>query len=151
MLGQHPETQLKIVHRLEPRGSLTPFAQLDALYQYIFSQVQDFEVIALILAWTMFTSVPPPFLTVGSCARFLGRQIPDIYVALSPLQSVVDCKNSKKIKFHHASLPDFLFDKERSQEYYINRSAWSTRLSVMAHKFVMSNGYQSMSDLITYH
>ncbi|KJA16995.1 hypothetical protein HYPSUDRAFT_1045692 [Hypholoma sublateritium FD-334 SS-4] len=138
MLGRHPEQQLKIVRGLLPRGALTPFAQLDALYRHIFSQVQDLEVTSLILTFVMLShsSFPDEF------PEFLGLQTVDIYVALAPLQSVIDCTSGNNIEFLHASLPDFLLDKERSQEYYINRSAWSTRLSVMAYKFVMSVGYR---------
>ncbi len=53
MLDLYPEQQLKIVHGLRPRGTLTPFAQLDALYQHIFSLVRDPQVTSLILAWSL--------------------------------------------------------------------------------------------------
>ncbi len=46
----HPVQQLEIVHGLRPAGHLTPFAQLDALYQYIFSQVHDVPHATEILA-----------------------------------------------------------------------------------------------------
>ncbi len=37
----HPVQQLEIVRGLRPIGKLTPFAQLDTLYQHIFSEVYD--------------------------------------------------------------------------------------------------------------
>ncbi|KJA14255.1 hypothetical protein HYPSUDRAFT_208848 [Hypholoma sublateritium FD-334 SS-4] len=142
MLGLHPEQQLNIVRGLRPRGALTPFAQLDALYQHIFSQVWDFEVTSLVLAWAIFTSYP----SLSKCAEFLGMEVADIYVAMTSLQSVVNFTGDGDIHFLHASLPDFLFDEDRSQEYHISRSTWSTRLSIMAFKFVMSNGDRGTSD-----
>ncbi len=92
MLGHYPEKQLKIVRGLQPRGALTPFAQLDALYQYIFSQVEEFEAVALVLAWRMFTNIRIRVskLTPEFCAEFFDRDVTDIYVSLAPLQSVVD-------------------------------------------------------------
>ena len=75
-----------------------------------------------------------------SCVAFFGIQTADIYVLLAPLKAVVDCSNGKDILYLHASLPDFLFDKERSREYYINPVTWSTRLSVMAFKFLEAGG-----------
>ncbi|KJA17026.1 hypothetical protein HYPSUDRAFT_46811 [Hypholoma sublateritium FD-334 SS-4] len=139
MLDQHPEQQLKIVRGLRPRGALTPFAQLDALYRHIFSQVPDLEVTSLILVWSMLTYAHN---SVENCAEFVGLQTSEVHVALFPLQSVVDCTSAGDIHFLHASLPDFLLDSERSQEYHINLSTWATRLSVMAYKFVMVNGDQ---------
>ncbi len=136
MLGLHPEQQLKIVQGLRPRGALTPFAQLDALYQHIFSQVRDRELTSYILAWSLLTPIPG----VECCADFLGLQLADIHVALASLQSVVDCTSGKYIHFLHASLPDFLFDRDRSLEFYLHRPFWSARLSVLAYKLVISGG-----------
>ncbi len=137
MLDLHPEQQLNIGHGLRPRGALTPFAQLDALYRHIFSQVRDIEVTSLILAINILNESPKSLINI---AHFLGMETADIYVALASLQSVVDCRTNDYIQFLHASLPDFLLDKERSLEYYIHHPTWSTRLAVIAHKFVISNG-----------
>ncbi len=52
---QDPAQLLEISHGLRPSGTLTPFAQLDALYRYIFSQVADIQTVSLILAWQIFT------------------------------------------------------------------------------------------------
>ncbi len=145
MLGLHPEQQLKIVQGLRPRGALTPFAQLDALYRHIFSQVRDRELTSLILAWSLLT----PFLvSVEICTQCLGLQIGDIHVALASLQSVVDCTSGLDIHFLHASLPDFLFDRDRSLEFYLHRPFWSTRLSVLAYKWVMSGGRRCMPAIL---
>ncbi len=104
MLDHHPEQQLNIVRGFRPRGALTPFAQLDALYRHIFSQVQDLEEAIRILVFAMLSDSP----TLDHCTEFLEMQTVDIYVALAPLQSVVDCRSDDKIQLLHASLPDFL-------------------------------------------
>ena len=52
---QHPAQLLEIVRGLRPTGNLMPFAQLGALYRYIFSQVVDIQATSLVLAWEMFT------------------------------------------------------------------------------------------------
>ncbi len=148
MPHNHPENQLKIIHGLRPHGSLTPFAQLDALYQHIFLQVQNYELVSLILAWCILTG--EIFKSLTSCSTLLGIEIAEIYTALSPLQSVLDFTTRNDIQFLHASLQDFLLDKNRSQGYYISCSALSTHLSMMAHKLVMSRGHQSMSNTLSY-
>ena len=149
MAGHHPENQLNIVRGLRPCGSLTPFAHLDALYQHIFSQVWDLEATSLILAGQILTNSFSP--TLKNWAEFCRIEIADIYSALAPLQSVLDFTSSNEIQFLHASLPDFLLDKERSQRYHINRTRWSTRLSIMAHKFVIANGDRRKSHIFTHH
>ena len=148
MLDLHPKQQLDIVLGLRPRGALTPFAQLDALYQHIFSQVRDIKVTSLILA----INIRPvnSSLSIEESASLLGMETADIYVALASLQSVVDCSTNTHIRFLHASLTDFLLDKERSLEYYIHRPAWSTRLSVIAHQFVISNGDPGTRNMLAF-
>ncbi len=145
MLGLYPEQQLKIVQGLRPRGALTPFAQLDALHRHIFSQARDRELTSLILAWSLLT---PGSSRMHNCAEFLGLQLADIHVVLASLQSVVDCTSDKHIHFLHASLPDFLFDRDRSQEFYLHRPLWSARLSVLAYKYVMSWGDQGIPTIL---
>ena len=119
-----------LVRGLRPRGKISPFSELDALYRHIFSQVRDLGSTPLILAWTLLTDSP----SMHECTEFLEVQDVYVYVALASLQSIVDCTRDGHIPFLHASLPDFLFNSERSQEYCI----WSTRFSVMAFKFVIS-------------
>ncbi len=137
MLDEHPEHQLKIVRGLRPRGALTPFAQLDALYQHILSRVRDLNATSRILAWAILKKRE----NLSDCAIFFRTSIDDIYVALAPLKSVVDHTGDGFIKFLHASLPDFLLDKERSLEYYIDRSTWSNHLAVTAFEIVKLKGH----------
>ena len=49
----HPAHQLDIIRGFRPSGLATPFALLDALYRYIFSQVQDLQAVTDILAYNV--------------------------------------------------------------------------------------------------
>ena len=145
MHSRHPKQQLEIIRGLRPRGALTPFAQLDALYQQIFSQVQDIEVASLILAWTIIDSISLPRI-----ADHCGLEIGDIYSALAPLQSVIGYTSRDSIYFLHRSLLDFLVDKERSQQYYLDLPAWRARFAIMFLKIFMEKGYQRTSGQLMY-
>ena len=151
--NQDPAHLLEIVRGLRPTGSLTPFAQLDALYRYIFSQVADIQSASLILAWQMFTlpstlnnNKPlyrPDLANEGNgrgtiaCRTMMTTT--EIEVALSALTSVLtypalyasNCLDYTNFQFLHASLPDFLQDSKRSQLYYIDRAKWCTELSIL--------------------
>ncbi len=63
----------------------------------------------------------------------------EIKVALAALASVLTYyTDSGTITFLHASLPDFLLDPKRSQVYYIDRATWSTQLSILTLKCMIS-------------
>lgn len=141
----HPAQQLEIVRGLRPRGGPAPFAQLDTLYRHIFSQVRDVEVTSFVLAFLILSGNHD----LDDCAEFLGMEIADVYVALASLGSVIDCKQGN-IRLLHASLPDFLLDKARSEEYNIDRAAWCTRLSVRSFKLRALHGYRGTSKVLLY-
>lgn len=137
---RHPGQQLEIVRGLRPCGALTPFAQLDALYRHIFLQIPDIKNTSRILAWSLFSQYKDlPF-----CAEFFELELVDIYVALAPLKSVIGYEHGP-IHFLHASLPDFLLDRHRAQEFYIDRATWSTTLSIRKFKFLTSHGHRGSS------
>ncbi|KJA22785.1 hypothetical protein HYPSUDRAFT_638364 [Hypholoma sublateritium FD-334 SS-4] len=141
----HPGQQLEIVRGLRPCGELTPFAQLDALYRHIFSQVRDIEGTSRILAWSILSQ----YKDLSFCAEFFELQEADVFVALASLKSVIDYEHGP-IHFLHASLPDFLLDRTRSQEFYIDRATWSTRLSIRKFKFLALHGHRGYSDIDDY-
>ncbi len=53
----------------------------------------------------------------------------DIAVALGDLTSVLSY-DTLAITFLHASLPDFLLDESRSQQYYIDKGLWCEQLAI---------------------
>ncbi|KJA20306.1 hypothetical protein HYPSUDRAFT_815991 [Hypholoma sublateritium FD-334 SS-4] len=121
----HPVQQLDIVCGLRPAGELTPFAQLDALYRHIFSEVHDITHVTAILAVVILSK----FLYRGHICAMLDIADNDITVALADLTSVVS-DAGVQISFLHASLPDFLLDQSRAQQYYIDKGVWCERFAV---------------------
>ena len=115
----HPVQQLEIVRGLRSAGRLMPFAQLDALYRHIFSQVLDIERTMSVLAVAIFTEFP----LLSHVEDMLRVSSDDVHVALADLTSVVTCSWGR-IKFLHASLPDFLLDRMRAREYFMDRAVW---------------------------
>ncbi len=129
-----PMAQLDIVRGLRPAGRATPFAELDALYRQIFSQVKDITTALGILSYAIIGS----FTYLRTIAYFFNITEDDVESILAPLTSVLFCDTEQdEIVFHHASLPDFLKDKERSQEYCI--SEMGTYLSMLWFKNAASN------------
>ncbi|KJA22366.1 hypothetical protein HYPSUDRAFT_41006 [Hypholoma sublateritium FD-334 SS-4] len=135
----NPSTQLDIVHRLRPAGRATPFAELDALYRHIFSQVADIAIALRILAYAIFGAMKD----LHTIAYFFDIAEGDAECIMAPLTSVLSCDaDQNKIFFHHASLPDFLMDKERSQEYCV--SEMNTDLAVLWFKNAASNRFKTL-------
>ncbi|KJA13276.1 hypothetical protein HYPSUDRAFT_209677 [Hypholoma sublateritium FD-334 SS-4] len=121
---QHPAQQLEIIRGLRPVGKLTPYAQLDALYRHIFSQVENLDQACLILAYYIFGGT-------GHLADIEPIFSICFDTILADLTSIVNYNSVKKtIYLSHASLPDFLLDSIRSQCYYLDKRSWCTRLSI---------------------
>ncbi len=130
-----PSTQLDIVRGLRPAGRATPFAELDALYHYIFSQVEDIAAALRILAYRFFSGF-----SVNELLYFFNITEEDMESILAALTSVLSYDaNTYKIVFHHASLPDFLCDKQRSQQYCIFEMC--TDLTILWFKNTASNDF----------
>ncbi len=122
----HPGEQLEIIRGLRPVGNSTPFAQLDALYRHIFSQVNDIERTSLVLAGTIFGGQ-------DNCAKYpiTGVTHNEIPILLVDLASVLTVHPIWGIEFLHASLPDFLLDQTRSRKYYLHKRLWCTQISIL--------------------
>ena len=122
MPSYHPSKQLDIIRGLHPAGRVTPFAQLDALYQHILSRVEDLQLVLNLLAYRIFSNT----VSLPVISHFFDLSLADTQTALAPLVSLVDISFSGNlfpkclIFFRHASFPDFLKDETRSKEYCIN-------------------------------
>ncbi|KJA22368.1 hypothetical protein HYPSUDRAFT_655818 [Hypholoma sublateritium FD-334 SS-4] len=139
MPSSNPSTQLEIVRGLRPAGRATPFAELDALYRHIFLQVEDIAAVLGILAYSILGSIND----LGTSAYFFDITADDAESMLAPLTSVLHCDAEwDEIVFHHASLPDFLRDKERSQEFCI--SEMGTDLTILWFKNAASNRFKTL-------
>ncbi len=112
-----------------------PFAQLDALYQHIFSQVHNISQVTEILAAVILGVISAKEIIKDT----IGIAYDDIDIALADLASVVSY-DTDFITFLHASLPDFLLDQSRSQQYYIDKGLWCEQLAIK----YLSKGKNSM-------
>jgi len=118
-----PDHQLEIILGLRPKGKDLPFSELDALYRYILTSVEDTTTTVQIIA-TVLTSSIPRYIDV--LASILDLSPSDIKPCLIDLGSLV--KWDYWLNVLHASLGDFLFDEARSQELYIDRRSIHTKI-----------------------
>jgi hypothetical protein len=117
-----PVARLNIILGISPSGSLSPFAELDALYNQILSSVDDITLTLRVLS--LYTAAPNIAMALrvrNSAELFLSLEEGDIDLALIDLSSIVSYNESScEVKILHASLVDFLSDKRRSNEFHID-------------------------------
>lgn len=161
----HPVHQLETIRGLRSEGdSVTPFPQLDALYRHILSQVHDITRVTAILAVVVLSGLPYRY----HLCEMLDIIDDDIDVALGDLTSIISNNrlgsrrrktpfsgdDDADIRFLHASLPDFLLDQSRSQQYFIDKGLWCAQLAVsyLNKKLVgmLVPWFTSLNDLILY-
>lgn len=128
---QSPSQRLEIALGLsELHGDLdglSPFAQLDKLYQEIFREVFDIRLTLRILGTVLLLQSP---ICLKDLEDLLGLQSGESEIALSKLHSVINISDSpdsllkgRFVYFYHESLKDFLFDARRSGIYHIDCDA----------------------------
>ncbi|KAJ3516037.1 hypothetical protein NLJ89_g1373 [Agrocybe chaxingu] len=122
----HSETS-----QLGTEGDEKPFAQLDALYFYIFSRVERFDKLWPILGILVLLSAEAieglnesqvrDFASPSFIERVCMFEPGDVSLALDPLASLVSVPaQDLSIKILHASLFDFLLDPSRSGIYQLS-------------------------------
>ncbi|KAF5329695.1 hypothetical protein D9619_009225 [Psilocybe cf. subviscida] len=127
-----PKLSLERVRGIVPAAKNSPFAHLDAIYTYIFSQMDDQEAVMDLLSMKLL------FETVGNVhynaslmnvlLAYNSRYTPDLlYSCVSDLTAIMQF-NMNQLVFFHASLPDFLIDKFRSGEYYIDLDTFGAKI-----------------------
>ena len=121
-----PDHRLEIVLDLRPKGKDLPFAELDALYRYVLSSIEDTTTAVQIIATILTTWGRRD---VYSLAETLYLSPSDIKLHLIDLGSLVEYENDFP-NILHASLGDFLFDESRSQELYIDPRSIHTKIAL---------------------
>ena len=116
----HPAQRLDIVLGISALGSghETPFAELDALYSHILSSLHK-QTSSQIVALLMFPGNEVSW-TPERIDSFLGLLPGSAEHIVNKLASVIKLDLMRRIQILHASLPDFLYDEKRSQQFYIN-------------------------------
>jgi len=117
-----PQDRLDIVFGIAPPELATPFAELDALYDQIFSSVIYIEdALKILRILLLFTNLPP---RPSLLDRLLSYKPGTTRMRLSDLHSVLRVPAAEEedgeIKILHASLSDFLLDPYRSGDYFID-------------------------------
>ncbi|KAF8149104.1 hypothetical protein B0H34DRAFT_195244 [Crassisporium funariophilum] len=129
-----PDERLEIIFKVRPAGKESPFAELDALYNHIFSCVENLEKVLEVLGSLLVWDVD------GYCEYSKGQTTPrrvekmlclrhgDITTLFGDLSSIVyiptvETANipDQEIRILHASLGDFLLDESRSGQFHIRK------------------------------
>jgi hypothetical protein len=121
-----PDHRLEIILNLRPKGKDLPFAELDSLYRYVFSSVEDTTTTVYIIATAL-------ILGYEACTTVLSDVLDlsptDIKLHIIDLASLVEYGEYPFLNILHASLGDFLFDESRSQELYIDHRSIHTKIA----------------------
>jgi hypothetical protein len=150
-----------------------PFADLDLLYIQILSLAPDrqrtMDVLGAILITTS-TMGPDPILareSLGIAERLLGLLPDEAYASLRTLHSLLHVLEpignhrealavdeyrtwlgeGPSVKFHHKSFPDFLGDKNRSGDFFVDHNLVHSRLALGCLKILKGLSSQPESRL----
>jgi len=135
-----PAARLDVTLGIAPPGTINPFAELDGLYKQILSSVDDIQLTLRVLSF--YTSVPSLVGYFGpkpsiSAELFLLLEEGDIDIALTHLSSIVSYdESSSMVEILHASFVDFLSDKRRSNEFYIDMASTRTEFACRTLQYV---------------
>ncbi|KAJ3507510.1 hypothetical protein NLJ89_g6261 [Agrocybe chaxingu] len=95
-----------------------PFAELDNLYSWLLSRVENPPLVLQILGVHIALQSGSGLYHVEAIEYMLGLEGGELNVALADLGSILECGNW--IKFHHRCFVDFLLSPRRSKEYNID-------------------------------
>ena len=132
--GHHGhEDRLKTVLSLRPSHTKdSPFTMLDALLHQIFQSVRqdDLEKVMEVLGALIFIK-SFPFQKLSHLEPFFDYRPRELVSVLGDILSLVYVPENEdgSIKIYHASLPDFLQDRSRSKDFYLDPSATYVKLA----------------------
>jgi len=139
-----PPDRLQIIFgQIEP-GQETPFAELDGLYHLILSSVADIDKLQDVLMFL----VLQPFSQLGPwwkqtrnlIENFLFYRPGEIDTILTDLHSIIYIPPPgnffRELGFFHASFSDFLLDRSRSMDFFLDQGAAYAKLTGLAAKHI---------------
>ncbi|KAF5319392.1 hypothetical protein D9619_008867 [Psilocybe cf. subviscida] len=133
-----PAHSLLIIRGMRPPpANHSPFAQLDALYSYIFSMANDIRAVILCLgAHFIIQSELSDKITMGKMmltALLRDMAMIEIESSFADLVAIVKVAGVQPIQlvFYHASLSDYLKDQSRSGIYYVDEGEIAAQLSTI--------------------
>jgi hypothetical protein len=137
-IRHRPMDQLQEILDVHPsqNDSGTPFSELDAIYMHLFSSVLNIQAVLKIMGILIAPMKTGFHLeTPVDIEEFLSLKAGDVELILADLSSVVCCDmRYGPIQLLHASLGDFLHDKNRSRQFYIDGSTQHKELALLCFK-----------------
>ena len=131
-----PTRRLEIILGMQPARNDVPFAELDGLYLSILSSVEDIKATIRLLGVLVLTNISPQ--TPEVVGEFMFLDPGEVQRLLLDLASVVKCVDKEtEIRMLHASFPDFLLDRSRSGEYYIDPSMMHAEIAQLCLSHIM--------------
>ena len=135
-----PSDRLKIILGVSKSGNDAPFAELDAVYRHVLSNISPYnrEKVMEVLAFLILTSSAPKSMHIDgprlavfynylprTIERVLRYEQGDLYIYFLDMQSIVRVpvpsnQDVEELRFYHASFSDFLLDQSRSGDYFID-------------------------------
>jgi hypothetical protein len=120
----------------------SPFAQLDAVYTYILSQVDDQEALKDILhahfliqdvsknGFVKSRRLKHPKVPLAHLLEIYNPRYSRamIHSCLAELTPIVWYTDENELLFHHASFPDYLGDQSRSKDYFVDIDAFNFKI-----------------------
>ena len=141
-----PDERLEVILRALPPLTDKPFEQINALYSFILRnakyRARVMDILGLLLAARGTGAEPGQSGTAGhslthtEIEKILNWKKGDVGLFLLDLHSIIESRESDQyIKIIHASLPDFLVDQARSQEFFVDVTKARTQLRVLANEY----------------
>jgi hypothetical protein len=139
-----PPDRLKIIFGQSAPGQETPFAELDSLYHLILSSVADTEKLQDFLMFLVLRPLSQSHTmlkqTTTMIEKFLFYRLGEIDMILTDLYSIIyvppPWDRSGELRFFHASLPDYLLDRSRSMDLFIDQGSAYAKLTGLALKHI---------------
>ncbi|KAF8181613.1 hypothetical protein BJ912DRAFT_608505 [Pholiota molesta] len=128
-----PTERLQIIFGLTSPGKDTPFAELDALYNHIFSSVGDIDNVINLFCVLLFTKKSTVEKTPTEIEKFLFLVPGEIDIVLSELHSIISVPSPDDpkgiLRISHASLSDFLLDRSRAGKFFIDTGVGHAKIA----------------------
>ncbi|KAF5324203.1 hypothetical protein D9619_011155 [Psilocybe cf. subviscida] len=144
-----PKVSLERVQGAARLATKSPFSHLDSIYSYILSQADDQEALKDIFYVQLLTTRSNHDSTsrAGLSPMELLRNFNPRYTmeivrsCLADLTPIVSLSNSCKLRFYHASFPDYLLDQSRSREYFVDTVAFNYKILPVVWDLMMNDGH----------
>ncbi|PPQ88930.1 hypothetical protein CVT25_005268 [Psilocybe cyanescens] len=124
-----PTHRLEIVLGIQlPKAGDSPFAELDALYRHILMGVEDVDLLLQIIGFFVFHPPLPPN-PVTFIEGFLSLAPGDVQLLMQNIGSLISIEHHPgypdgsvlTVRLLHASLKDYLLDRSRSKDFFLDR------------------------------